>query len=91
MTTLSAILTLHIHHANSLKEKRTVTRGLIEKTKRKFNTAIAEVDTQDIHQTLTLGIAVISGEHSHAINMLDEVIRYIDNNPDAELISVEKD
>jgi len=90
MTTLSAKLTLHIHHANSLKDKRTVVRGIIDKTKRKFNVSIAEVDTQDVHQTLTLGIAVVSGEYTHASNMLDEIIRYVESNPDAELISIEK-
>jgi len=90
MTTLSAKLTLYIPHATSLKDKRMVVRALVDKTKRKFNTAIAEVDTQDVHQTLTLGIAVVSGEHSHAANMLEEIIRYIESNPDAELTRVER-
>jgi hypothetical protein len=90
MTTLSAVLTLYIPHAGSLKDKRMVAKGVIDKTKRKFNTAVAEVGTQDVHQTLTLGIAVVSGEYTHALNMLDEVIRYIEGNIDAELVSVEK-
>jgi len=90
MTTLSAKLTLYISHANSLKDKRMVVRGLVDKIKRKFNVAIAEVDTQDVHQTLTIGIAVISGEYSHASVMLDEIIRYIEGNPDAELVAVER-
>ena len=67
-----------------------VVRGLVDKTKRKFNVAIAEVDTQDVHQTLTIGIAVVSGEYSHASVMLDEIIRYIEGNPDAELVAVER-
>jgi len=89
MHTLSAKLTFHIHHADSLKDKRQVSRSLIEKTRRRFNVSVSEVDTQDVHRTLTLGIAVVSGEMSHAQNSLDEVIRFMENNPEAELAGVE--
>ena len=91
MITLSAKLTFHIAHANSLKDKRMVARSLIDKTRRKFNAAVAEVDTQDMHRTLTIGIAVVSGENAHAQNMMDEIIRFLENNADAELTSVEGD
>ena len=91
MTTLSVKLTFHIHHAHSLKEKRMVVRGLIDRTRKKYNASVSEVDTQDIHQTMTLGVAVISGEHSHARNMLDDIIRYMERNAEAELVSVQWD
>jgi len=89
MHTLSAKLTFHIHHADSLKDKLQVSRSLIEKTRRRFNLSVSEVDTQDVHRTLTLGIAVVSGEMSHAQNSFDEIIRFMENNPDAELARVE--
>ncbi len=38
---------------------------------------------------MTLGIAVVSGEHAHARNMLDEIVRYLEENADAELVDVE--
>jgi len=88
MTTLSAILTFQLYDSHSLKDKRMVARGLIEKTRNKYNASIAEVDTQDVHRTLTLGVAVVSGEFSHARNMMDNIVRYMGNNPDAELVSV---
>lgn len=91
MTTMSAKLTFLIPHAHSLKEKRMTTRSLIDKTRHKYNASVAEVDTQDKHQTLTLGVAVVSGEWVHARNMLDEIIHYIEENADAELVSVEED
>jgi hypothetical protein len=80
MYTLSAKLTFHIYHAGSLKDKRQVSRSLTEKTRKRFNVSVSEVDTQDIHRTLTLGIAVVSGEMSHAQNSLDEAIRFMENN-----------
>jgi hypothetical protein len=91
MCTLSAKLTFHIHYADSLKDKRQISRSLIAKTRQKFNVSIAEVDTQDVHRTLTIGIAVVSGEMAHAQNSLDEIIRFMECNEDAELTGVEYD
>jgi len=89
MTTLSAKLTFYIAYSQSLKDKRAIRRGLIDKARNKYNASIAEVDTQDSHQVLTLGIAVVSGEHSHARDMLDDIIRFMEGNTDAELTSVD--
>ena len=89
MYTLSAKLTFYIPHAGSIKDKRQVCRSLVDKARKKFNASIAEVDTQDIHQTLTLGIAVVSGEVAHAQNSIDEIIRYMEIHADAELVEVE--
>ena len=85
----SAKLTFYIPHSTSLKEKRQIRRSIIDKSQQKFNASIAEVDTQDMHQTLTIGVAVVSGCVSHAQNSLDEIIRFMENNPDAELRGIE--
>ena len=90
MYTESAKLIFYIPHATSLKDKRQVCRSLVDKTRRRFNASIAEVETQDVHQTLTIGVAVVSGESSHALNMIDEIVRYMENHADAELVSVER-
>ena len=89
MTILSAKLTFHIPHAASLKDKRQVRRSLIDRTRQRFNASIAEVDTQDTHQTLTIGVAVVSGDATHARRSLDEVIRFMEEHANAELIGVE--
>ena len=87
----SAKLTFHILHATSLKDKRQVCRSLIDKTRQRFNASVAEVDTQDLHQTLSIGVSVVSGEAAHAQNSLDEIIRYMDRHADAELMGVDTD
>ena len=89
MFTLSAKLIFYIPHSTSLKEKRQIHRSLIEKTRHKFNVSAAEIDSQDILQTLTLGIAVVSGDGAHRKNSLDEIIRFMENHADAELTNVE--
>ena len=89
MYVLCAELNFYIPQATSLKDKRQVRRSLIEKARNKFNVSIAEVGNQDILQTLTIGIAVVSGDATHCQNSIDEIIRYMENNADAELTGVE--
>ena len=86
----SAQLTFYIPHAASLKDKRQVRRSLIDKTRQRFNASVSEVSTQDAHQTLTIGIAVVSGDAVHAQHSLDEIIRFTEEHADADLIAVEK-
>jgi len=87
----SAQLTFHIPHAVSLKDKRQVRRSLVDRTRQRFNVSIAEVSTQDVHQTLTIGIAVVSDEAAHAQHSLDEVTRYMEECTDAELVDISAD
>ena len=89
MHVVSTKLTFHIPHAASLKDKRQVRRSLIDRTRQRFNVSVAEVDTQDVHQTLTIGVAVVSGEAAHARRSLDEIVRFMEEHADAELIGVE--
>jgi len=87
--TRSAKLTFYIPHAASLKDKRQVRRSLVDKTRQRFNASVVEVDTQDVLQTLTIGVAVVSGEAGHAQLLLDEIVRFMENNTDAELTTIE--
>lgn len=89
MTVLAAKLTIHIPWAFSLKDKRQVRRSLIDKARRKFNLSVTEVATQDIHQTLTLGLAAVAGEYSHAREVIDHAVHYMETSTEAEVVSVE--
>ena len=89
MFTISAELTFFIQHSTSLKDKRQVRRSLIEKTRHRFNVSIVEVGTQDVHQILTIGIAVVSGDPAHRRASFDEIIRFMEEKADAELTSIE--
>ena len=90
MFTVSAKLTFYIPYSNSLKDKRQICRSIIDKSRQKFNASISEVDAHDLCRTLIIGVAVVSGEISHAQNSLDEIIRFIDGFTDAELTDIEK-
>lgn len=82
-------ITLLIPWAKSLKDKRQVARSIMEKVRRTFGVSIAEVDTQDMHQRLTLGLATVSGDAKQAAHTLDAALAYVESHTDAEVISVE--
>jgi len=87
--TLSAKLTFYIPQAATLKDKRQVRRSLLDKTRNKFNAAVAEIDAQDVIQTLIVGVAVVSGEAAHRRDAVEEIIRFMEAHADAELTDVE--
>ena len=90
MITLTAKLTFYIPHATSLKDKRSVCRSLVDTTRRRFNVSVSEVEAQDLHQTLVIGVAVVSGDADQATRLLEGIIRFMEEHTDAELTEVER-
>ena len=91
MITGTIKITLYAPWVHSLKEKRMVVKGLCGKASAKFNISIAEVGEQDVHQTLMIGAACVTNDTSHADSILDNVLRFIENNTEAEVIKVERE
>lgn len=91
MITRTVQITLYAPTCHSLKDKRMIVQSILTKVKNKFNVSIAEVDAQDAHQAIVIGVAAVSTSNNHAQNTLDEVIRFIENNADAEITGVEFD
>ena len=64
---------------HSLKEKRMIVKSLIAKLQNRYHVSAAEIDEQDVHQMIVIGVAAIvphnamadSGENTEA-EILDE-------------------
>ena len=85
-----ARLTLLLPENASLKGKRMVVRSVTQRIRNRFNVAVAEVDTQDSWQVITLGIACLSQDKRHANEMLDKVVDFVASERlDAEVGDVE--
>ncbi len=76
---------------HSLKEKRMVIKSLIAKLQNKFNISVAEISDQDIHQSIVIGIAGICHTAAQADSHIEEVIRFIEENTDAEVIDIREE
>jgi uncharacterized protein YlxP (DUF503 family) len=63
---------MFIPHAQSLKDKRMVLRGVKDRLK-KFNAAVAEVDHQDVWQRSVLGVVTVSSSRAHVDEVLSAV------------------
>ncbi|MGD0131457.1 MAG: DUF503 domain-containing protein [Bryobacteraceae bacterium] len=68
-------LELHIEGAHSLKEKRHTVKSLKDRLRSKFNVAVAEIDYHDIWQRSLVSAVTVSGDHSHAEQVLQSVER----------------
>lgn len=87
----AATVRLYAPWVHSLKEKRMVVKSLIDRAKNKFNISIAEIDEQDTHQTIVLGLACVAGSVSLADSMIDSVLSFIEANTDAEIIDIRRE
>lgn len=72
-------LHLHLYDSNSLKSKRHVLRQIIDRTRNRFNVAIAEVGDNDKWQIAKIGFCVVGNETGHVNSMVDKIYQYIEN------------
>lgn len=75
---------------HSLKQKRSVVRPIVAELRRKFNVAAAETDSTDLHRRAGIGVAAVSGDHSHLVEVLDAAERLVAARPEIELLSVRR-
>jgi uncharacterized protein YlxP (DUF503 family) len=61
----------------SLKGKRSVVRRIVDRTRAKFNAAVAEVAELDSHRRAVIGVAVVSNDSRHANSMLDHISTFM--------------
>ena len=83
-------MTLHLPEADSLKDKRKVSRSLTSRIKNQFNVSVAEVEDNDFRQRLTLGVSCVSNDSAHANQVLSKVVSFVeDSRRDVELLDYE--
>ena len=82
-------LELHIPTSRSLKEKRAVLRPIVEGLRHRFQISVAEVGYQDKWQRALVGMAVVSDSYGHAVEVLDNVERWVWSKPEIEVTRFE--
>lgn len=84
-------IVLQIPQSRSLKSKRHVIKGIIDRLKNKFNISVAEVDDNDLWQRATLGIAIVANERRFLDQVLDSVESHVASNPEVMIVDVLKE
>lgn len=85
MIVSTLIIKLYAPMCHSLKDKRMIVKSLVQRSRNKFNVSIAEIEEQDLYQTIVIGVACVSDSRTQANSVLDEVMRFIEGNTDAEV------
>ncbi|AQS09419.1 hypothetical protein CLOBY_15460 [Clostridium saccharobutylicum] len=74
---------------HSLKEKRMIVKSIVQRLRNKFNISVCEVECQDMHQTIVIGITGICGSSSQMDSTIENIITFIECNTDAEIIDIQ--
>ena len=77
---------LHAPWVHSLKEKRMIVKSLVAKLQNKFHVSAAEVDEQDVHQIIVIGVAAIVPHNAMADSLMDDISRFMEESTEAEIL-----
>jgi uncharacterized protein YlxP (DUF503 family) len=90
MFTVTLKITLRAPWVHSLKEKRMIIKSLTDKLASRFHVSAAEVDCQDIHQILVVGVAFVAGSSALADRMADKILSFIEDTQEAQITDIER-
>ena len=71
---------------HSLKEKRMIVKSLVAKLQNKFHVSAVEIDEQDVHQIIVIGVASIVPHNAMADSLMDEISEFVESNTEAEIV-----
>lgn len=84
-------LELRAEWVNSLKEKRMIVLSLTKRLSNKFNVSVSEVNYQDVHEQIGIGIVSVGTTKEILYSLKEKIIDFVEDNTDAELIKIEEE
>ena len=82
------IVELFIPFAHSLKEKRSVVRGLKDQLRARFNVSVAEFDYQDKWQRALIGVCMLSGDKRKLEKDMGRVQQLCEEMPRIDIVDI---
>ena len=83
-----AVMTFRLHApwVHSLKEKRMIVKSLVAQMQNRFHVSAAEIDEQDTHQIIVIGMAAVVPHNAMADSLMDEISQFVETATDAQII-----
>lgn len=83
-----AVMTFRLRASwvHSLKEKRMIVKSLIAKLQNRYHVSAAEIEDQDVHQMIVIGVAAIVPHNAMADSLMDDISLFVEENTDAEIL-----
>lgn len=75
---------------NSLKEKRSLTKSMLAKTRRRYNVSISEVGDFESLDFLLIGLASVGTSNKNVDKSLDQCIKFIEGTYPLEIIEINR-
>ena len=82
---------IRMEGCRSLKDKRRILRPLIERLRRDFRVAVAEVGDNDLWNVATVGVSCVSVTRTHAEQIMQSVTTAIDEGTDYTVEAIRHD
>ncbi|MEW5852561.1 MAG: DUF503 domain-containing protein [Myxococcota bacterium] len=76
-------------YAESLKDKRSVVKRVINRCQQKFNVAVAEVEENDVINTAVLGFVTVGNDARFIRSVMDKLVNFVDELELAEIVDQE--
>ena len=74
-----------LHGNHSLKGKRQIVRKLKDRLKNRFNVSVAEIENQDVWQSLHMGIVAVNSDPKYLEGQVNRVVDAIEKMHLAEI------
>ena len=74
----------------SLKQKRSLIRPVIAELQRRFAVSAAETGAHDLYRRASIGIAVVSADRRHVVDVLDAAEHLVASRPEMDLLSTRR-
>ena len=82
---------LYAPWVHSLKEKRMIVKSLIARLHNTFHVSAAEVDAQDVHQTIVIGVAAVVPPGANADHLMDQIWTFVEDHTEADIVESERE
>ena len=91
MRIATIIFRLRAPWVHSLKEKRMIVKSLDAKLRNRYNVSASEIDEQDTHQIIVIGVAAIVPHNAFADSLMEDISQFVEENTEAEIIDEERE
>lgn len=72
------IIELWLGDCRSLKDKRSLLKGLLSRTQREFNVSLAEVGANDEWRRAVIGFATVGNDRCFVNGRIDQILNFIE-------------
>lgn len=78
-------LDLRLNSTNSLKDKRSIVRKLIEKVRHAYTVSVNEVGDHDLIGNSVIGVSLTGRDALEVEKVLQQILRIVEENPQVEV------